>query len=66
MSIVSNVVYGLSMTSIAGWDKIYEGIPVYLSYYLYQPRYNIPLILVPILSLFFTLLSLPFISRNPR
>ena len=73
MSIIVCVVHGLSMTSIAEWDKNWGGIPYYLQNYnhLYFNMFNNPVVyfpffLVPILNLLFTLLSLPLISRNPR
>ena len=63
ISIVGNVVYCLSMTTIAGWDATsWQGIPIYLNLF-FAPSY---LIVVPIFGLLFTLLSLPFISKNPR
>ena len=57
------------MTHIAGWDRLYEGIPDYLRYYLYSPRENpsipsIPIILVPILGLLLTLLSVALTSTR--
>ena len=48
------------MTHIAGWDELYEGVPVYLHIYL------LPWILVPILSFLLTLSSLLFISKSSR
>ena len=63
LSFVGNVVYALSLTHIAGWDKTWRvipgtsgylvpgtsnGIPYYLTWYLYDPSEKIPFLLVPI------------------
>ena len=63
LSVVSSVVYGMSMTHMAGWEEIYAAIPRYLSYYLHNPCLNFPWILLPVLGLLLTFFSLLFISH---
>lgn len=69
ISMLGIVAYCLSMTQIAGWDRIYGGIPVLLHYYLYSAILpgtpaKTPFILVPILGLFLTLLTLVLTSTH--
>ena len=68
LSIAGNIVYGISMTVIDGWNNVYKGIPPYLYHYIYSPDVPdfFPFILIPILGLLFTLSSLLFISNGPN
>ena len=60
LSIPGNVVYGISMTHLAGWDKFnHIGVPEYMGFYLY-------FISIPLLGLLLTLSSLLFISNSSR
>ena len=58
ISIIGNIVYAISMTHIAGWDELHEGLPVYLSLYL------LPYILMPILGFLLTLSCLLFTPNS--
>ena len=69
ISTMGILAYCLSLTHIdAGWDTVKnlntvaDWIPMYLSFYLYHIRFNIPFFLIPFLGLLFTLLSLVFTS----
>ena len=64
LSIIGSVIYCNSMRYIAGWDRIEAGIPVYLQDYFYNPIFNTPFILIPILGFLLTLSSLLFISKS--
>ena len=45
LSVASSVVYGMSMTHIAGREQIYAGVPRYLSNYLHNLLKPIEIIL---------------------
>ena len=62
LSTAGYLAYGSVMTMV--WTWTYKGIPHYLLYYLYEPDYHIPFILVPILGVLLTLLFLALISSN--
>merc|ERR1712037_841085 len=59
LNLIAHVVYGLSMTYIAGWDNRYNGNPKYFDVYLVWG--GLP---STILGLLFTLLSLAFTSTR--
>merc|ERR1712130_381888 len=59
---MGSVAYCLSMRHFS--DRLWEGIPSLLFYYLHEPYSLIPFILVPILGLLLTLLSLVFTSTR--
>ena len=61
LSVVGSVACGLSVTHIVkrnGYSTGIEGIPFPLFYYLYNPVYEVPFIIVPIFGLLLTLLVL--------
>ena len=58
LNLLAHVVYGISMTHIAGWDRIYGGIPEYLTVDLI---FGGP---IAILGLLLTLLSLALTSTR--
>ena len=59
MSVVGSVVYSLSVTNIAGWDKTHNGVPEYLLFYLF---FGVP---ICIFGLLLTPLSLALTSTSP-
>ena len=59
-SVICHVAYGLGMAHMAGWDRIWDGIPDYLNFYLHV---GVPLC---ILGLLLTVLTLDLTSTHLR